>query len=348
MKSSKIDWKYELKIFKKNYENNKLYEGSNADTYFNNFRENFYPSNNNYNILYFPPNDLDKLFNIIDFYKELLKRIKDESETQYNNIHKGTPFFFIGWFSFLLKNYNEAIYYIDAAMNEDKKNHPSDVWPTSGAALFFRLHSIYDKYFNYFTDTTIHDILEKELKNFSQEFENFELSEFKEYFIEELLLDEDLSSGDVAIITTFYTFILEKNDILNMINLRGTNGGTIEPMIMHLFKGSLIFESLLKKYHPSEALTLGQIFREIGSDYGLKYEGKNCYAGTLEEIFDIIDSPSFNKIEKAFYTTCRIRNTTGHNLSWNNVFSCENYEQLYKNVLNAILIVIKKNIKIKS
>ena len=104
----------------------------------------------------------------IKVYKRLLKEIKEACNDKYFEIHKGTPFFLIGWYSFLMEIYDEAVFYLDAAMAEDKFKHLDKVWAGSGAAQFFRLEL--DYYRNFFDESDapeLKHLLEIELESFT-------------------------------------------------------------------------------------------------------------------------------------------------------------------------------------
>jgi len=291
---------------------------------------------------FFHKNEIDKRnpWEVIGIYKELLKNLKTQNEDRYKQIHKGTPFFWIGWNSFLIKNYDQAIFYLDAALAEDKKNHPSDIWPNSGAAMFFDLRTpdfrpYYDR--GYSTAPELKDILEKELNKFNSKPGNYlTINDFIDQFVKKII-----GNNSTSIITTFYTFIFEKEDVIEMIELRGEHGGSIEPMITHLFKGALIFETLMKQNYPTEGNTLGKIVGSpiVMGNYG--YNNHRCSASSLEDILNFINNHR-DSVETAFYVTCKIRNTTAHNLLWNDLFTIENYNKFYYKVLDAIFYVIQK------
>lgn len=280
-------------------------------------------------------------FEIIGIYKRLLNYLKNQNEERYKQLHKGTPFYWIGWFSFLLKNYDQGIFYIDAALAEDKKNHPSNIWPDSGAAMFFDLRLDDYRVFldrGYSIAPRMKDLLKKELNRFnSKQNNNLILDGFIDSFVKKIIHEDH-----TEIITTLYSFILEKEDIIEMIKLRGEHGGSIEPMITHLFKGALIFESLMKKHYASNNRNnLGDIlkFNNVENIYRYTFKNHKSSADSLEEILKFIGK-YINSPETAFYVTCKIRNTTAHNLIWNDLFTVENYEKLYHKIVDAIFYII--------
>ena len=117
----------------------------------------------------------------------------------------------------------------------------------------------------------------------------------------------------------------------------------MEPVLTFLFKGSLIFESLLKtKYKKPDGDnydTIGRIFgtQEFKDDF---VPIKKSNANSLREIIGAIKT---NDLKAAFKTTSKLRNTSGHNLVWTNIFSTSgNFRKLYEQQVNAIFYIIQK------
>jgi len=84
---------------------------------------------------------------------------------------------------------------------------------------------------------------------------------------------------------------------------------------------------------------LGDVFytSTFQTDFG---KGFQTSAISLKEVLDgIVD----NSLLTAFSTTARVRNTTGHNLVWDNIFdSTANYESIMNQIVNALLFVIER------
>ncbi|MEI7527173.1 MAG: hypothetical protein WCJ95_22675, partial [Mariniphaga sp.] len=54
-------------------------------------------------------------------YELLLLILRSIDPVQYDKIHKGTPYYFIGWTTYQYFNFGKAIFYMDAAVSEDLK-----------------------------------------------------------------------------------------------------------------------------------------------------------------------------------------------------------------------------------
>lgn len=164
-------------------------------------------------------------------------------------------------------------------------------------------------------------------------------------FIKKFVLDLAKNKSARSIITASYSFILEFSERYEMLNLRSKEGGALEPILTHLFKGGLIFESLLKAIYIGddndtiESFNNDTQFKSDFNNYTI-----NTTATSLKEIINSINNK--NDYQTAFDTTARLRNTTGHNLSWDDIFNDpENYKKLYQQVINAILYIVAKRIE---
>jgi len=297
---------------------------------------------------YFKPEENNHL--TILFYKQLLNEIKKYDNNFYNEIHKGVPYFFIGWYSFLLKQYDQSIFYLDASLAEDKKTHKkNDVWLHSGAANFFKLKANYSGAYNIFNDRKLPDLILNLINKYNELCEEIDtkitLQEFTNKFVEKLIIEDN-----TAIITTLYSFILEFEDIQEMIKLRSINGGTIEPMIIHLFKGAVIFETLIKRTNKrpdgKDFMVLNGLFTHETSPFVSKYPEFTINGGHIEQLNEIliplINDEYSNFVSAAFNTVYKIRNSTAHNLSWDDVFIDDNYEKMFLQIINSIFIVIQR------
>ncbi len=281
---------------------------------------------------------IDKPFERFNEYERLLIIIKNEDENKYEKIHKGTPFFFLAWMAFDLKNYEKAVFYIDAAISEDMRNKP-DNWSRYAAGQFLFLNHNGNEPWERIVK------LKKKFLDELQRFNNvsglpeIHKIDFINKFVKILLQAKENHS----IITAFYSYILEFEEREKELLLRSSQGGSIEPVLTYLFKGSLIFESLLKylykKSDDQNYLQLRDIFEtpEFKGDF---VHIKKSSANSLQEIVGAIKT---NDLRTAFKTTSKLRNTSGHNLVWVDIFdNPANFKKLYEQQVNAILYLIQK------
>jgi hypothetical protein len=272
-------------------------------------------------------------------YESLLKLLQERNNQKYDQIHKGTPFFFLSWLAFDLRNYEKALYYLDAAISEDIRNVKAD-WINRPAADLLKLSTgphVAERVIR-----NIRELLTRQLDRFNSvsALGSFNLESFINKFVTNFMQN----SSTRTIISSFYVFLLEDTERLVELRLKSTEGGSIGPIISHLFSGGLIFESLLKNLYPNKdngapVKTLVDVFctNTFQADFG---KGFQTSAISLQEILNgIVD----NSMLTAFSTTAKVRNTTGHNLVWDNIFdSMENYKTIMNQIVNALLFVIER------
>lgn len=188
--------------------------------------------------------------------------------------------------------------------------------------------------------------ISQEIKQFSNESGcPLTINNFTDKFIKQSGLFTD--STFRTILTSLYGFVIEFHRRMMMLELRSSEGGSIEPFLTHLFKGCLILETILK------LVPLGNTKRTLG-------QAIKAHATTLDmDSNNLPGHVSLNDIVKGlnqqiklqknyqnicFYTALGIRNTTGHKLSWEDDFlgEPELYPRLYRRMLGAIMWSIYK------
>lgn len=287
------------------------------------------------NVVYHPPN---KPFERFSDYEELLNIIQKDDPSKYNKIHKGKPFYFLSWLAFDLHNFEKALFYMDAAISEDIRKTPNN-WINQPAGSFLILNM--QNQAAHRICTKIRNLLELQIDRFNNISKNNVLS--VQSFIDKFVKIFIQKFENRTIISSFYIYLLEFLDRYQELLLRSTEGGSIQPFIIYLFKGALIFESLLKYLYPKKdngnpIKTLGDVFHNstaFKNDFNINVTTSST---SLKDIFNKIEG---NTLESAFNTTAKLRNTTGHNLVWDDVFSQpESFEKLFIQEMNAILYII--------
>jgi hypothetical protein len=139
-----------------------------------------------------------------------------------------------------------------------------------------------------------------------------------------------------TLVTTFISFILELDHRRTLIDIR-PELGTAEPFFIHLFKGCLLFESLLKNKASNKGKKLEAVLRELRARLG--FSGREQMVISARDFQKIInDLPSNdNSVYWAIVQTGRIRNTTGHNLGWRVALDPTTYNTLAESVAIACL-----------
>jgi len=139
-----------------------------------------------------------------------------------------------------------------------------------------------------------------------------------------------------TLVTTFISFILEWDHRYTLIDIR-PELGTAEPFFIHLFKGCLLFESLLKDKAPNKGRKLEAVLRELRARLG--FSGRKQMVISARDFQKIInDLPSNDKtVYWAIVQTGRIRNTTSHNLGWRVALNPMTYNTLAESVVISCL-----------
>lgn len=300
---------------------------------------------------------VDRPLERFSYYENLLKKMEECNPDKYKEIHKGTAFYFLAWLGFQLHSFGKAVFYMDAALTEDirktmlshRRSNPSEqskdeelskalinTWIENPSGLFLQLESQN-------TPSPISETVEDITNKLRTQWE-YQLNRFRtetgneisiERFIKDFILEIAISAQGRSIVTGLYSFMLEYDEIKTLIQLRSTGGGSIEPILTYLFKGALIFESLLKiknKINTLEDINEKPLRQKYNINSRIKTSSKS--------IESIIKNINGNEVQNAFTTTTKIRNTTGHNLAWPDVFNCVcNFDKLFNQIINAFLFI---------
>jgi hypothetical protein len=274
-------------------------------------------------------------------YEQLLNRLLIHDFPKYQNVHKGTPFYIMAWLAFDIRNYEKALYYIDAAISEDVRIARVN-WSDLPASNFLTLRNSEAQVARRTIDI-IRTTLGAELSRFNAVSGMAQLTAdtFVSRFVQPLLNDPPKRT----IVSAFYVFLLEHSERQQELRMRSIEGGSIAPFILHLFSGTLIFESVLKHLFPTKddgtsTQTLGDIFRTAAFQriYPLRI------STSAASLSGILAGATDNSLLTAFTTTARLRNTTGHNLIWDNSFTAPSqYQLLFHQEVNAILYIVSNS-----
>ncbi len=271
----------------------------------------------------------------------LLDGVKQLAPQQYEAAHKGTPFYVMGYAAFASHDYPTASLFFDAAVAEDLKNAPgrhdlpamlfmelSDNMPNGtpvlGTEIVTQIKASIDILIaDYNTRTGARQVTLDELRTF--------------------FLRPIITSGQPhkrTLVTALISFIAEWRYRARLINL--FEHGSREPFFLHLLRGCVLFESLLKE-QPKKALThntLGDILRlDLLTELGIA----NVQVGASDFNAIVAGLTPNMDIEATINSTARARNTLGHNLVWMVAdLNPGTYDLLMKNISSACLHAISK------
>lgn len=274
-------------------------------------------------------------------YELLLQIIKSLDPVQYYKIHKGTPYYFIGWTTYQYNDIAKAIFYMDAAVSEDMKLPNIKSKSNRSLAIdFFLLNSVAGQT-GFATHLELHEVIKKTL----QEYKNngggiITIEDFRKKFIIDLLYSE---SKERSLLTALYTFLLEYQEKQKQINLRSDTGGSIQPFLDHLFDGARILESLLEKRGGKGNTLRPKIINSPAIAVSSSVLKSKCSLTDAELTFKSLITSKSTFQDCNFASVYIIRNTTSHSLLWPDQFTSANsYTILYNNLINSIFWSIEK------
>jgi hypothetical protein len=290
--------------------------------------------------------ELDHPMERMEAYELLFDILITINAKQFKNIHKGTPYYFLGWSAFQLRDFSKAMFYMDAAVNEDLKipYHQETKKATSPSLAFFLLSTLLESGRKPSGFKVIHskliEVVEQTLQKYNANGKRIiTIKDFRSKFVKDLLFSD---SKQRTLLTALYTFLLEYAEKEKQIKLRSDAGGSIQPFINHLFDGARLLESLLKRISVKTD-TLGDIINcnHVVLDLNLTevFSGKKTLADAKQQYLALSKSKFQNQNFACAYI---IRNTTGHSLLWGDLFDKDTYEILYNSLVNSIFWTIDK------
>jgi hypothetical protein len=280
---------------------------------------------------------IDQPFERFRHYENFMRGLRLLDRTKYEQMHRGTPFFYMAWLSFDMRNFEKALFYLDTAIADDVRN--AAAWQDLPGVAFLKLNT------NNVAARTVAElrkILGTEMERFNRISGRTPLTidNWGQHFVETLIT----TPARRTILCSVYIFLYEFQDRLRELELRGGvgGGGSNHPFLSHLLLGGLIFESLLKQFYVGD--TLNSLFNLLKADPGFNIPVATVMptsANVPNPLAAILAAANATDIVTAFTTTGKLRNTTGHNLDRDNIFDQPaNYVTLFQQVVNAIFYVI--------
>lgn len=278
-------------------------------------------------------------------YEQLLYLLKKHDPVQYNLIHKGTPFYFIGITAFKYKDYSKSLAYLNSAVSEDLRLNPGmeEAGVTTPAVEFMLLTPQRPLQIGIQQRVGLRRTFQQVLQQFQTD-SNFQINvdDIITKFIAPLIFNTEHIEPR-SIVTNLYLFLLERNIIERIILLRSNRSGAIDPFIRHLFDGARILESILE-VHGIRGNDLRQKLNNcdvINIKTPLR-GNNNTFLAALEKQQSLKESDA-SFIDQSFIPTYMIRIMTGHHLLRDDIFTdVENYRKLYNSIVNSILWTILK------
>ncbi len=278
-------------------------------------------------------------------YNEILRVLQEcrtLDEKAYREIHKGGPFYWLGMAAFMFRDFETSVYFMDAAVAEDLRRDPAAV--DTPAMLFITLRGDHPhqaaRDFVAMSEGLIGGIIQTYLKYQGRDpsAADLTLDDLRGKFLHAATQPQNRRLRSVA--TALLSFFLEgskrKVQLDNVLN-----PGSFEPFILHLFKGGLLVESLIKlnPKNPPSGRTLRRVMDHVASDLGIP-SGLSISANELQDVIDFAESAAWT-IENAYLISGRIRNTTGHSLDWDIAPTFDQYGALVQHLSVARLHTVR-------
>ena len=269
----------------------------------------------------------NRFFEVLDRGHEILHLIARINPEKYKTIHKGYPFYWMGMAAYRIHDFQSAVYYIDATLSEDLEIFPHvDNTPPR---LFLRLEGDNEKQAALHLVKGAQEGIEEYINVYNgviqktnPEIPGLTLTDVRNSFLKLAVSSKFPNVRSLA--STFITFFLElkyRDFQLSLRNQPGTN----EPFFVHLFKGCLLFESLLKSNPTKKVVgsTLGKVLVELRDELNLPEMlriGNKTLSNVLRGVLDADDD-----ISRSIQLTASLRNTIGHDMSWPMQLSRDQY-----------------------
>lgn len=262
----------------------------------------------------------------------------------YARIHKGTPYYWIGMAAFLVHDYQTAAFFFDAGASEDLRMGADPVANPTPGLRFIQIEVDQPAQAALQLVQATHEKVERAIAEYNARsgrppsVRPLHLDEIRNRF-----LRPAVSAGGErfrTLATAFISFFLEWDHRSLLTKLRVVEG-TTEPFFIHLFKGCLLFESLLKA-NPTRAVPpntrLGQVLQQLHQDLGTPHDVQTANV-TFPEILTSLPAED-ESIPTAIKLSARVRNTLGHDLGWNASLDTTTYNRLASMVSSSCLHAI--------
>jgi hypothetical protein len=274
----------------------------------------------------------------------LLDKCRSLDLRSYHIVHKGTAFYWIGTAAFLLNDFETATFFFDAAVSEDLRAGCHPVTRSTPSFKFLLIQGDQPAQAAQRLVQSTQDRVESILRDYSARdgavsLPPPDIDRLRRDFLVPALSPEHRNWRSLA--TAFVSFVLEWNYLNTFLDLR-TSWGTAEPFFIHLFKGCVLFESLLRlnplvkstETSPSLVHVLQKVRTQLGIPNNIQIRSSGLQP-LLHEL------PSTGSIQDCIRFTGKLRNTMGHNIGWDASLDKISYHKLFRMVaiscIHAIL-----------
>lgn len=277
---------------------------------------------------------------VVNALIDLLNQCHAVDADAYSRIHKGTPYYWLGTAAYLQNDYQTAAFFYDAAVSEDLEIGAHPIHNPTPALYFMTLRSEPDRQ----AARQLVDVSQARVQSMLDIYNamtgkpagapNLTIEALRYKFFIPAVTPGNPEWRTLA--TAFISFFIEWDFRNRFFDIR-PGDGTAKPFFLHLFKGCVLFESLLKA-NPTQANvgdTLGQALNNlsnvINSSNNLPI-GRTTFAAIVADLPNADD-----RIETAILFTGRVRNTVGHNLGWVVNINKLQYQRLFEMIASSCM-----------
>jgi len=270
---------------------------------------------------------------------DFLAERKAANSAQYTADHKGSPFYVLGYAAFASHDYPSASLYFDAAVAADLNYHRGNhntaalrfmqLLTTEGEPLLAR---------NIIAATIVS--MEKLLDDYKnrRDAHLITLGELRTRFLHKIITTG--AAPERTLVTALLSFVAEWPYRAKQIEL--VEAGSREPFFLHILRGCVLFESLLKAAPGTPRL---KTLRPALQHHAAALAIKRANIDTSETDFNNVlgSLRPLMTMEDTINTCAKSRNTVGHNLVWATTdLTPQNYDLLVKNIAASCLHAISK------
>lgn len=279
-------------------------------------------------------------------WEHVLQTLREHDVATYHAIHKGEPLYWLAVASYAARDFERALFYMDCALAEDIRRWERR-WSEYPAGLFVMLNDTNTNQAALPTTRAIRATFDAACADVAARSNiQFDIATYREQLVCRAMVDVmPLRSA----VTAFLSFLLEFSDRQMQLELAPNHsedlGGTAEPFLLHLFKGCVLFETLLKTSDVQigslpktlgDLLTCREIYRPLGFNRAPTGLGS---LSSVDELFIQLSRRKENsnlECIEDILGVWALRNLIGHNLALPVRPSAEQYKKLFAFVFGAI------------
>jgi hypothetical protein len=284
-------------------------------------------------------------------WERVLRILQEADGVRYDAAHKGTPFYFLGVASYLGEDFERALFYMDCALEQDHRLHGRQ-WYRIPSGMFVRLDDAPEAQFGRELVAATRGLFEAwSTRVGSAGGAPLSLHSYRTRLVNYGVEHEPSLRSAV---TAFLSFLLEVRPRQTQLRLASGGAGTSEPFFLHLFKGCLLFETLLRTSSEGRRVvadnpkaTLGDLLASppLLERLSLPAAPRGLGAQTFADVLAGIkadESAGLTFDVRAIRATWGLRNATGHSLAWPRRPGERDYERLFVLVLGGIELVVER------